>query len=699
MTKTFYTEVKKCREVKIMEYSSTVITIKNLLEFHFEPYFQDFIQRSNDILTIPAYQREYKWEDAKVKTLVDNILQQSKLLGVINLEILPQHSFSIIDGQQRLTTLMLLFAQLYNACADEGETETQEEIKSIISKKCDGIDQIKLENKSVGYYLKFVQDESEKNRISLVIDPECDIYKQTKAFQRVWDIIDTKIKDHRRQTPNVTLDQYKQRLLDCKVLVFAQKNTEGSQQGSSEEIYIDINEKAQKLDPEDIFKGRCFAMCKSAEQQHRVKELWCAIKQSYFSEGELFKRADLGSVLHYYLLTQEALHAERKDIKKDLTIDGEHIIPKRYNTPTKTISLLTSINDYQKHLLTFFNELDQQHCEFSLVMRNNRQDIGNHTEELNEMRQILSDLMVCSQNLFKLPLFFLIDAESKKQPEEKLTYKQFSQFIYLYYVYMLFFSRLNVSKKREDLPFNLIKKISTNEDFLIQFIREIQSYATDSVELESKNIRDEHTRKHLYQILDSFKISSASVQTDANLSITFKLFPASYNLEHLIVNQSHKIHWQASCTNENGNETPVVYDFKKEDFVDCPTWAQAHKCWANFIWIDKDFNRDRLGNLDILQKIDLLRGSCDPTQTPSPGTYAKKHFHIEAICQHIMSTDGFSKLLSAHQRNESKENVQLLYKNFLDHYFSDERLDDLRIKMNTKLIETLHTLYEAIPVQ
>ena len=40
---------------------------------------------------------------------------------------------------------------------------------------------------------------------------------------------------------------------------------------SSEEIYIDINVKALYHDPEDIFKGHCFAICKTVQHQDQVK--------------------------------------------------------------------------------------------------------------------------------------------------------------------------------------------------------------------------------------------------------------------------------------------------------------------------------------------------------------------------------------------------------------------------------------------
>ena len=59
------------------------------------------------------------------------------------------------------------------------------------------------------------------------------------------------------------------------------------------------------------------------------------------------------------------------------------------------------------------------------------------------------------------------------------------------------------------------------------------------------------------------------------------------------------------------------------DFRMCPAWVGPNNCWANFIWIDKDFNRDSLKNKDIINKIIILRGTYVASEAPHNGTYAK----------------------------------------------------------------------------
>lgn len=682
-----------------MALESTIVTLNNLLQLNFKPDFENFIQPPKQIITIPDYQREYKWEKAKIKTFVDQVMQRSKFLGIITVDAPDANRLFLVDGQQRLTTVILMLAQLYNACAGEGETATQDEIQELITCEENGRSRIRLENGSVGEYLHFETDPEGRRVIRLGIEGTADIYKQSGKFSEAWTVIQKEISGMRERNPGVTLDVYKQRLLDCEMLLFAQKNTANMQQGSSEEIYIDINEKAQKLDPEDIFKGHCFAICKTDVQQTRVKTLWCSIKQKFFSMDDYFKKADMGTFLHFYLLTREATEVPRRDIKKDLTIDGENVVTQRYNTPTKVIKLLESMEAYQANLRRFKDQLDVGPYQLSDIMTASAQELGSHSQQIKELKTILRDVMECNQNLFKLPLFYLVDETWRKPPGEKLTYGLTAGFSDLYYLYMFLFSRHGGSRKRENMPKDLIGKIHDRQGILVQFVREIKNYAGPEVDIGERMLGDWTTRKQLYTILDYFKVSAqpAPARGDGDLSIKLQLFPESYNLEHLIVNQSHKVLWR-SASYDGANPPPnTEFTFTVDDFRTCPAWTGPNTCWANFIWIDQDFNRNELGNKDIIQKLILLRGSHTAGDAPYAGTYAKKNPHIEIICQHIMSTQGFPELLDAHNRNEPRAVVLDRYKAFLDQYFSKESLEELCGKIKNQFTAKLEELYRVLP--
>jgi len=599
---------------------------------------------------------------------------------------------SVVDGQQRLTTVIIILAQLYNACADENETQTQAEIRDLISCQIEGQTHFRLENGSVGEYFHFFT-ENGRNKIKLEIDTTQDIYKQTVKFNEAYSIIGEALSNRDR---TITLDTYKQRLLDCEILLFAQKNPANLQQGSSEEIYIDINEKAQRLDPEDIFKGHCFAICKTFAQQNQVKTFWRSIKKNFFSMDHIFKKADMGIFLHFYLLANEATKSNRKDIKKDLTISGENIITYYYDTPTKVIDLLKAMNQYQTNLKSFTGELNLIDHEFSKIMTATPQDIGNSREQLKEVNTILRNIIACNQNLFKLPLFFLINNNYEKEIANKMTLTQLMSFTYLYYIYMLLFSKIGGSRKREALPNSLIRKLYLDQGYLIQFIREIINYS-NGFDLDNKTLDNVDARKQFYNILD-FKSTSTNTPStqDEHLTLKLSLFPDAYNLEHLLINQSKSVIWHSVSYSEQIPVTNTDYTFSANDFNTCESWSNQNNCWANFIWVDEVFNRDELKNNDIINKIKQLRGSTIALDLPTPGSYAKKHCHIEIICQHIMNTNGFGRLLTAYNNDDSRENVLDYYRTFIENYFKEENVDLLRTKFKDGFDEILSSLQSLI---
>lgn len=118
---------------------------------------------------------------------------------------------------------MLMLVWLYNACSDEGETETQQEILELITYQDGGCLRFKLENASIGEYLHLVIDDRKCKKIKLEIDSLKDIFGQTRQFLEAWNTIAITASDMRAKNPDITLDEYKQKLLDCEVLLFSQK--------------------------------------------------------------------------------------------------------------------------------------------------------------------------------------------------------------------------------------------------------------------------------------------------------------------------------------------------------------------------------------------------------------------------------------------------------------------------------------------
>lgn len=99
------------------------------------PISQLFDIDSNVVYAVPKYQREYTWTKGQWESLFDDLLENDPgyFLGSIicinqSGDVLSVQELELVDGQQRLTTLSLLFAAIYKTLKDH-EVDLEEEQK------------------------------------------------------------------------------------------------------------------------------------------------------------------------------------------------------------------------------------------------------------------------------------------------------------------------------------------------------------------------------------------------------------------------------------------------------------------------------------------------------------------------------------------------------------------------------------------
>lgn len=116
-----------------------------------------FMQQQDTHFVIPVYQRPYTWHReqcrqllADIRTVANNDALRSHFLGSIvylrtNITSTP-HVLTVIDGQQRLTSLMLLCLALYNRAREAGNMRFADEFheKFLINKYLENEEKIKL---------------------------------------------------------------------------------------------------------------------------------------------------------------------------------------------------------------------------------------------------------------------------------------------------------------------------------------------------------------------------------------------------------------------------------------------------------------------------------------------------------------------------------------------------------------------------
>lgn len=236
----------------------------------------ELFAQSNTQFTIPVYQRDYNWEDKQCGVLLKNILDLSiseenktHFIGSIvymheGVYTLGVNEYSIIDGQQRLTTLTLLFLALAH------------EIKGYNDK---------LYNKIYNRYI--IDEYLDREYKFKLIQPE-------ENLELLEKIINEKIEE---------LDEFKDRNIVKNYIYFRdefkkleKEKLERIEIGIEKLIYVDIALEKGKDDPQKIFESlnstgldlsqsdlirNYILMDLGREEQNRVfKKIWLPIENN-----------------------------------------------------------------------------------------------------------------------------------------------------------------------------------------------------------------------------------------------------------------------------------------------------------------------------------------------------------------------------------------------------------------------------------
>lgn len=157
----------------------------------------EFLSATNTQFTIPVYQRNYDWDEKQCSILFKDILESannkdilSHFIGSIvylheGVYTIGKKEFSIIDGQQRLTTITLLLCAIYHKAKELNHMETANMIydRYITDRYIAEEDKFKLvpAGKNLDLLRKIVQgnfDEIDENEINSNIISNYNFFKR-----------------------------------------------------------------------------------------------------------------------------------------------------------------------------------------------------------------------------------------------------------------------------------------------------------------------------------------------------------------------------------------------------------------------------------------------------------------------------------------------------------------------------------------
>ena len=243
-----------------------------------EASLYEFITKSNTKFVIPVYQRNYDWTDKHCKVLLNDIKEAGKknkkhFIGSIvyvNDDIVPitkGKELIIVDGQQRLTTIILIYLRLYKLADKLNDKALKEEIFELclINKHA------KVKNEEEKIKLK----PTENNDKALK-----HIYKSSSInFKGKSNIIDNYIFFEK----NITENNYKEVLSGLENLIFVDMAL--GKDDDPQRIFESLNSTGLDLSQGDLIRNYILMKLNSQQQIEIYENYWEYIEKDAKDES------------------------------------------------------------------------------------------------------------------------------------------------------------------------------------------------------------------------------------------------------------------------------------------------------------------------------------------------------------------------------------------------------------------------------
>jgi len=391
-------------------------------------------------MIVPIFQRAYSWKYEQVKTLWDDILklynnidkneETKHFLGpIVRVEVstssVDTKKLYLIDGQQRIATLMILLACLRNIFKEKDDSVVR-----------------KIES---GYLLNY--GELEPNRYKLILsEPDRDIFRKIISSEE--NVQESKLKDtykyftKKLKSQKVELNMEKLRRIIINNLMLV--NIDVDKNENPYLIFESLNAKGTPLTQADLIRNYIFMKISSEDEQ---KELY----KRYWMPMELLLGDGLENFFWRYSL-KDGTFVKIKRTYSNLKSDLETNSAKSAETELKK---LREYSVYYSRLISPDKEPNSELLK--RFIRHNRWEIGTAYPFLlniykDYQDQKISDEVFCQ--ILEIIESFVIRRFFCKRPSNRLN----RLFISLY-------KNLDITNIIKSLKYNLLDDCPKDEEF------------------------------------------------------------------------------------------------------------------------------------------------------------------------------------------------------------------------------------------
>ena len=525
--------------------------------------------------SIPAYQREIRWDEDNVNILLNDLISSRKFLGTILLNKKGDLNYEIIDGQQRISVFILI-------------------LKAIEKKTSKHFSLCTFRNNTYECLFEVLKLDFDEKRIST--DPnstqysESDILEQRGRFETIWKAINSCIDT---MSP-AEITKLENNLLHSEINIILANDSDSK---IYVDYYLDLNDKSVKLDNIDILKANLFKINfemmsnEWANVQRAIKELRTIGLKNY-SMPTFYYHYFACSVNKYI---EYKLSTIKTDLKFDKTVEiGGH----KYESGT---NILKAVSDQE-----YFETAISQLKAITTFLKNVYQNDG-LTALTNKLKQA-----GCNNNTISC-IFAIVSAIIRIDDEvpKMLVMKYFLEVLYpdeinkndvkaIFYIYVYSILFTLTSGKKES---SKLVRIVLSQDWIAKLKsaainlwnskkNEINYWKKIASNGKITDTSGQYLPKHIMAIKEYSDISANSISFNQT-KLKEYLTSSTCTAEHFFINQSHKVAFKYGAK-LNNEEISLPKSILK--YISCP---------VNYLYIESGANGN-LGNLSIKDKIEKL---------------------------------------------------------------------------------------------
>lgn len=301
------------------------------------------------LLTVPNYQRSYKWEDEHIKSLfsdlsraIDNNESEYFLGTVVLSKKEGTKELEIVDGQQRITTVVIFLSAIRNYFVSKGKSQSANSIQADFISNFDtrneeNVAKLKLGNQDRTFFQKYIIDNNNDEKPTKGSHQRI-IRTKEEATEKV-SIISALSETQLHNWKDFILDKLKV----VSIIVSSNAN--------AFTLFETLNDRGLILAQTDLLKNHLFS--RAGDYIDEVQFMW--VEMAAKIEEDLGESSILNYIKHFWSSRYGLTREKNKELYKSIS--------EAKKSPTDVRDFVKELNDDTKLYLAIFNHKDNYWTE------------------------------------------------------------------------------------------------------------------------------------------------------------------------------------------------------------------------------------------------------------------------------------------------------------------------------------------------